>query len=361
MPSKFYRDRPYNDLPLLPPSEEAETRAVLKLAVSARSAVEGLKHAGKTIPNQTVLLRAIVLQEARSSSEIENIVTTNDDLYRALSKEDESTNPQTKEVLRYASSVWQGFDLVQRGKRLDASVYSDLASMILQNEVKVRASTGTRVGNPRTREVIYTPPEGVDVISRLLDNLVDFQYGPSELDPLVKVAIGHYQFEATHPFHDGNGRTGRVLKILWMVEKGLLDLPVLYLSRAIIESKSEYYAHLRRVTEQAQWEPWISYFLEIIEVTALETRRRIEVIRRAVDEAKLKARERAPKIYSSELIDLVFSQPYTRISCLEAAGIAKRQTASLYLKELERIGLLRSQTHWRETIYVNDELMTALT
>lgn len=351
---------PYNDLPMLPPSADVESRPVLRKAIAARAALEGLKYAGRSIPNQTVLLRSIVLQEARSSSEIENIVTTNDELYRAFSSDEESSSPQTKEVLQYSRAVWHGYELVRKHHVLDEIAFKDLATIIKRTPIEIRRGFGTRIGNARTGDIIYTPPEGEENIRKLLENLVSYQLEQSDLDPLICTAIGHYQFEAIHPFPDGNGRTGRVLNILWMVEKALLEVPVLYLSRAIIDSKAEYYAGLRGVTERMDWEAWISYFLEIIEVTAIETRRRIELIRQLIDAAKLKARSLAPKIYSSELIDLVFDQPYTRIAFLERAGIAKRQTASKYLQELAAIGLLRSQREWKEALYVNDALMEAL-
>lgn len=356
----FVRDKPFNELPMLPPKREIETKPILKKVISARTALESLKQAGKTIPNQAVLLRSIVLQEARSSSEIENIVTTDDELYKAFSQTDLSDDPHAREILRYADAIWYGHKLVASKTTIGAEEFCQLASIIKESRIGIRTSAGTRIGNPSTGQVIYTPPEGTGRLQYLLENLVQFQAETDEFDPLVKIAIGHYQFEAIHPFIDGNGRTGRVLNIIWMLEKELLELPVLFLSRAIIDSKSEYYGGLRSVTERQEWEAWVAYFLDLVEITAIETRRRIELIHRMVNEAAELVRAQLPNIYSKELIDLVFSQPYTRIRFLEEAGIAKRQTASGYLKKLEAVGLLRSHITWRDTIYVNDALMNAL-
>lgn len=357
----FPRTVPFNDLPPLPPRAEVETKRTLKLAIKARAALSDLKGSGKLIPNQAMLVRAIVLQEAKLSSEIENIVTTNDDLYKALSKDSLDGNPHTKEVLRYGDAVWTGFDHLQKGKLLTPSLFSELATIINDVQTDVRKLPGTRIANPNTKEIVYSPPEGEGTLRRLLNNLCEFMYDDADdIDPLIKLAVVHYQFEAIHPFPDGNGRTGRVLNILYLVERRLLDLPVLYLSRYIIQNKGDYYRGLRSVTEEGAWEEWVAYMLQSIETTAIETRNRIEQIHAAMNEAKQTIKEKAPKMYSHELVELIYSQPYTRISFLEERGLAKRQTASTYLKNLEKLGLLVGIKVWRETLYLNPTLMRLL-
>jgi len=353
----YSRTEPYNQLPKMPPAAELETKSVLKLTIQARAALEGLKYAGRLIPNQGLLVQALVMQEARSSSEIENIVTTNDDLYRSMGQADETADPQVKEVLRYSKALWQGHS---RGEISTVDV-PELAAAILDHQVEFRNRPGTRIGNPSTGEIIYTPPVGAERIRDLLDNVLGFVRDAGPVDPVVRIAAAHYQFEAIHPFLDGNGRTGRILNILWMCQLGLLEVPVLYMSRAIIESRTEYYQRLRAVTERQDWNGWIEYFVDVVHITALETRRRIEHLQRMIHEAKLEIREKLPKIYSAELVELVFSQPYIRIENVVAAGLVKRQAASLYLQQLEGIGVLRQRKLWRETLYVNDALMTALT
>lgn len=357
----FKRDKPYNDLPLLPPLQELETKAVLKAAIEAHRALADLRGVARAIPNQGILVRAIALQEARLSSEIEHIVTTNDELYRALSQEDTKSNPQTKEVLRYGDATWRGFGRLNKGLPLDRDMFAALASEILQGEVAVRKGAGTRVGNPVSGQVVYTPPIGENLLNKMLDNLSEYLSAKEGPDPLVRLAVGHYQFEAIHPFRDGTGRVGRVLNVLYLVQQGLLDLPILYLSRAILEDKNAYYLGLREVTERQAWEEWILYILNLLTDTAIETRRRIEVVQRELLESIEIARTQMTRGYSRELLELIFEQPYTRIAFLERKGIAKRQAASEYLQELERIGLLRGIKQGREMYYVNDRLLEALT
>ncbi len=294
------------------------------------------------------------------SSEIENIVTTNDDLYRALSNEDLRTDARTKEVLRYGSAVWHGFETLNNGGRLDIPLLERLAQEVLGEPMRIRRGPGTRIGNPRTQEIVYTPPEGQPLLLQLLNNLLGYLSASDGIEPLAKLAVGHYQLEAIHPFRDGNGRVGRILNVLYLVQQGLLDQPILYLSRAILDDKATYYRGIRSVTEQQSWEPWILYMIEAIQTTALETRRRIEVIRREIDQAAMVARQSMRRGYSQDLVNLIFEQPYTRIRFLERAGIAKRQAASEYLRELERAGLLRGEKRGREMYYINEGLLRAL-
>ncbi len=359
----FDRDRPYNDLPLLPPRAELESRVVLKKAISANAALAELKGVGELIPDQTVLIQTLGLQEAKLSSEIENIVTTNDELYRAFVEDGEHANPQTKEVLRYKDALWHGFRAVkERGMPLTTRLFEELFQVIKESQDGVRRLPGTKLANPQG-EVIYTPPEGEGVIRDKLANLEGFinEDGEDDLDPLVKLAVMHYQFEAIHPFPDGNGRTGRILNILYLVSRGLLDLPVLYLSRYIIEHKNDYYLGLRGVTERGEWEPWVIHMLTAVEQTAALTRDRILRIRRLMHEGGELVRGQAPNVYSKDLMEVIYRHPYTRIKFLEEAGIAQRKTASTYLRELERLGLLRSVKAGREVYYINDRFLDLLT
>lgn len=352
------RATPNNKLPLLPPPIELETKRTLKKA--ANKALAELRRAGDLIPNQAVLIRAILLQEAKVSSEIENIVTTNDELYRAFSDDAERADASTKEVLRYEESLWHGFQHLQQKGLLTSRLFVEIAQIIKEHEINIRKLPGTRVANRRTGEPIYAPPEGENLIRSFLDNLSEYLYAEDGVDPLIKMAAAHYQFEAIHPFPDGNGRTGRVLNVLYLIDCGLLGIPVLYLSRYIIQNKAAYYEGLRRVTEEQAWEDWIVYMLDGIEQTAMDTKNRIVRIRDAIVEAANIAKASMIKGYSKELIELIFQQPYTRIPMLERAGIAKRDAASNYLRELDRIGLLRRSKHGRDMLYLNSKLLEIL-
>jgi len=350
----------YNDLPLLPPSGELETQRVLKLLVQARVSLERLNLACRLVPNASVLLRAIALQEAKLSSEIENIYTTHDELYRALSHAQNPTDPNAKEVMRYQDALWFGFNHVKSGEKIDRSLCVELARKIKQQMIDIRQKPGTQIANGQTGEIVYTPPEGAARIAAMMDNVCEYASRHDPTDPLVKMAVAHYQFEAIHPFPDGNGRTGRVLNILLLVQEGLLEWPVLYLSKYFIQNRKDYYAGLRGITEHGDWETWITFMLEGVHQTACSTHEKLEQIRSAVAVAIEQARERAPKAYSKELVELIFEQPYTRIPTLEARGIAKRQTASVYLQELCRAGLLTPHKSGRDMVFVNDSLLRIL-
>lgn len=356
----FDPHRPYNDLPLLPPPVDLESKAVLKKAINANKALAELKGAGELIPDQTLLIQSIGLQEAKLSSEIENIVTTNDELYRAFADDGQRTNPHTKEVLRYKDALWHGFRAIRQENRpLTTRLFEELFQIIKETSAGVRQTPGTKLANPMG-DVIYTPPEGATVIRDKLANLEAFLYAEDGIDPLIKLAVIHYQFEAIHPFTDGNGRTGRIVNILYLIEAGLLDIPVLYLSRHIIDYKNDYYTGLRQVTEANCWEPWTLYMLHAIEQTARATRERILAIRDALNESVERVRIDLPKMYSKDLVELLFRQPYCKIRFLEAAGIAQRKTASHYLQELARIGLLSPVKAGREMYYLNTALLKIL-
>jgi Fic family protein len=358
----FDKDRPYNDLPLLPPNAELETKAVLKQALSASRALAELKVAGALIPNQSVLLSTLGLQEAKISSEIENIVTTNDELYRAFADQEPLMNNATKEVLSYGEALWFGFHALKSGRPISTRLIEEIGVIVKPSAGGIRRVPGTKIANTAS-ETIYTPPEGEAVIRDKLANLEKFIYSQSEteLDPLVKMAVIHYQFEAIHPFSDGNGRTGRILNILYLIEAGLLEIPVLYLSRFIIENKASYYAGLRAVTESEAWEAWVLYMLRAVEQTALETSQKIRDIQTLMQHTADLVREKLPKVYKKELIELLFFQPYTKIRFLEQAGLARnRQTASEILRALTDLGVLESTKIGREWYFLNPRFLELL-
>lgn len=357
----FDPSKPYNDLPDLPPAYDIETKATLRKAISANRALAELKGLGMTLPNQSVLIDSLIFQEARVSSEIEQIVTTNDALYKAMAMpSDANIDPATKEVIRYREALWTGFgNLTVRGI-LTTNDLVKIVNTIRRNESGIRRIAGTVLNNPTNDEIIYTPPNGEDIIRQKLSNLENYIHAVDNVDPLLKMAVIHYQFEAIHPFHDGNGRTGRILNILYLIQQKLLDKPILYLSRYIIENKGEYYRRLRMVTENHEWEPWILYMLDAIEETAAETKNEINDIRTAIESSSVQIRALYPEVYSKELMELLFRRPYTLVQHLVDQGIAKRQTAATYLRKLEKAGILRSMKSGRENIFINIRLFDLL-
>jgi Fic family protein len=353
--------QPYNNLPPLPPPVDVETKAILKKAISAGRTLAELKGLGGVIPNQSMLVNTLVLQEARASSEIENIITTNDALFRALTANNPNADPATKEVLRYREALWTGYNSLTKNRRLNTDLFVKTVQIIKKDRKSIRNVPGTVIANRITGAVIYTPPAGEPLIRKKLKELETFIHTADDIDPLVKLALIHYQFEAVHPFFDGNGRTGRIIIIYYLLHKGLLDLPVLYLSKYIIDRKSEYYRLLRQVTERSAWEPWILYMLDAVETTAALTRQQILDIRALMDDTVTFAKNKLPaRVYSKELIELVFRQPYTKGQLLVDAGIAERKTAADYLQELEMIGILKRKKVGRENLYLNEKLYKLL-
>jgi Fic family protein len=358
---KFDPNKPFNDLPLLPPRADVETKSILKKAITANRALAELKGLGETIPNQALLVNSLILQEAKASSEIENIITTNDALFKAFTANTSQVDPATKEVLRYREALWEGYNALKERPILSTNLFVTIVQTIRKNLAGIRNTPGTKLANGATGEVVYTPPEGETIIRDKLKNLEDFIHAEDDLDPLIKLALIHYQFEAIHPFTDGNGRTGRIINILFLILHGLLDLPVLYLSKAIIERKNDYYRLLRQITRKNEWEPWTLYMLASVEETATFTRERILAIRSLMLETMEKARRELPRrVYSKELIELLFHQPYCKIAFLVDAGIASRNIASNYLNELVKINILKKEQIGRETLYLNDKLYDLL-
>ncbi len=359
--AEFDPGKPYNDLPLLPPpAEQIETTAILKQCINARVALAELKQAAELIPNAAVLVNTLPLLEARASSEIENIVTTTDKLFEFADINEEKADAATKEALRYRAALFEGSKMVRRGM-LTTDIAIHLCSTIKDLELDVRDTSATTLKNRASGKLIYTPPIGQKLLIEKLDNWQSFMHDATHIDPLVRMAVLHYQFEAIHPFADGNGRTGRIMNILFLVEQGLLDTPILYLSRHVIQHKSDYYRLLLDVTTKQAWGPWILFILEGVEETCVWTTEKIKAIRELMQHTSEFMQTQLPKIYSWELVESLFKQPYCRIGNLVAAGIAKRQTASVYLKLLADLGVLREVKSGRETLFIHPKYIELLT
>jgi Fic family protein len=351
---------PYDDLPPLPPSQlDIETPEVLKACIRARVALAELKQASELIPNASVLVNALPMLEARASSEIENIVTTTDNMFRYLESSDASADSATKEALRYRRALFEGAKMVRQGP-ISVKMAIEICRTIKNTQIDIRDGSGTSLRNNATGEVVYTPPEGKALLEKKLENWSAFLRTASDFDPLVRLAIQHYQFEAIHPFADGNGRTGRVINVLYLVEQGLLEKPILYLSRYIIQNKADYYRALQDVTARGEWVPWVMYMLHGVEETCLWTTDKIRSIRELMSHTAEYVQRRLPKMYSWELVQLLFMQPYCRIAHLVDAGIAKRQTASVYLKQLAQVGILDEIKAGRESLFVHPKYIELL-
>ncbi len=351
--------RPHNDLPRLPPGADIETRAILKRCVGARTALAELRLAGQLIPDQDVLIHTIPNLEARASSEIENIVTTNDALFREVSLGDTEATPATKEAARYRAALYLGAEALKT-RPLTTRLAVEMCRAIKGVELDIRRAPGTALRNTYTGEVIYTPPEGNELLRDLLANWERFLNEPSDIDPLIRMAVQHYQFEAIHPFPDGNGRTGRLLNILSLIQDGLLDLPTLYLSRYILATRADYYRLLGGVTSQQDWEPWILYMLTAVEVTSRWTTQKVKAIQALMTETNAYVRNNAPKIHSRELVELIFTRPYCRIGNLVEKGIAQRHTASFYLRELAKLGVLEEEKVGRDKVFLHRKYLDVL-
>ena len=355
----FDPNRPFNSLPNLPPTADTETKAILRCCIGARAALADLQASGRLIPNQSMLINSIPLLEAQASSEIENIVTTTDQLFRYANAAAGQADPATKEALRYRTALYRGFQMLKRSP-VSTTMAVEVCRTIKNVNLDIRKTPGTALISGTTNEVIYTPPDGEEVLRAKLANWERYIHEDDEIDPLIRLAVMHYQFEAIHPFIDGNGRTGRVLNLLYLVDKGLLDIPVLYLSRHIIQNKARYYQHLLDVTTQQAWEKWIIFILEAVRTTAEWTSAKIHAIRELLDETAAAIRQKQPRVYSHELAERIFVNPYCRISDLVEAGIAKRQTAATYLKALVAEGFLEELKAGRENLYINPPLLALL-
>ena len=355
----FDPTKPFNDLPDLPPPGDVETKEILKLCIEARAALARVDAEARLLPNPDVLINAMSLLEAKDSSEIENIVTTQDELFKQAQLGDARMDSATKEALGYRAALFEGWQSLKEHP-LSTRTAVRVCRRLKGAEYDIRKVPGTTLKSDLTGEVIYTPPVGEDLLRAKLANWERFIHDSTDLDPLVRLAIQHSQFEAIHPFIDGNGRTGRILNVLFLIEQGLLRYPILYLSREILKTREGYYVGFRDVTEQRNWAWWISYVLRLIDVSCITTNVTIVRIQRLILHTETYARTRDPKLPIRELSDVIFAQPYCRIANLVERGIAKRQTASEYLQRLVAIGILAEERVGNEKLFVHTKLRQLL-
>jgi len=356
---KFDRKVPYNDLPLLPPKADIETKQILRKAISAGRTLAQLNGTLLNLPNPTLFLDTIYLQEAKASSEVENIITTNDELYKSFVADRKIENSATKEVLSYKEALWLGLEELKTKPFITTNLCVKIVQCIKQNNASIRNTPGTTLSNTQG-EVIYTPPSGEQIIREKLANLEKFINEDETIDPLIKMAILHYQFEAIHPFSDGNGRTGRILLLLYLKISGLLDTPAIYLSEYIIKNKIEYYRCLKDVTEKNEWEDYILYMLDMIEVTANNGLKRLNKITVAMEDTAIEIKKKLPKVYSKDLIEILFRLPYTKRQHLIDENIGNLKTVGNYLISLEENGFLKSEKVGKEKLYLNQRLLKIL-
>lgn len=355
----FKPDIPYNDLPMLPPAVDLETKPIMLKIVKASRSLSELNGALRNLPNPTLFLDTIHLQEARSSSEIENIITTNDELYRDLVADRTEGIPAVKEVLRYKEALWLGLERIEQRPFISTNLCVDIVQCIKQNTAGIRVTPGTVLANS-LGEILYTPPSGEAVIRDKLANLERFINEHENLDPLIKMALLHYQFEAIHPFADGNGRTGRILMLLYLKLTGLLSVPAIYLSDYIIRNKQQYYQLLRGVTEKDDWQPYVMFMLDMVDVTAKKAMGQLHSIVTLMDTMSVQIKQQVPLAYSKELVEILFRLPYTKRQVLVDAGLGTLKTVGNYLSWLEEAGFLTSEKFGREKLYINKDLLHIL-
>lgn len=351
----------YEPLPL-PPKVGFETVPILKKLGDARDALAELRGVCSSIPNQGILISTLSLQEAKDSSAIENIITTHDDLYRSDTAAKLFVSPAAKEVHCYAEALRSGFTMVKDSGLLTNRHILEIQGILEQNGAGFRKIPGTALRNDLTGEVVYEPPQDGRKVLSLMSDLEHFINDDAFCDwhPLIKMAVLHHQFESIHPFYDGNGRTGRIVNILYLVKQGLLHTPVLYLSRFINRNKNDYYRLLQAVRDQGAWQDWVLFMLTGVERTAIQTSCLIEGIRGLMLAYKHKLREERPKIYSQDLLNVVFSHPYSKIDFLVREMGINRITATRYLDELEAIGLMHKMKIGRSNYYINTQLFDLL-
>jgi Fic family protein len=349
------------ELNVLPPPFDFETVPILKKTASTHRYLAELKGISETIPNQSILINTLSLQEAQDSSAIENIITTQDDLYKDVLFPEYSRNIAAKEVRRYAKALKTGYELIRSSQLLTINHIVEIQQELEKNRAGIRKIPGTELKNESTGEVIYTPPQNENEIRALLTNLETFMNDDSffTVDPLIKMAIIHYQFESIHPFYDGNGRTGRIINVLYLVLKELLNIPVLYLSHSIVETKSEYYRLLQSVRTNNSWEEWILYMLDCVEVTSKRTIQIVQAIRTALMDYKHKIRSNH-KFYTQDLINHLFAHPYTTIESFERDLGISRLTSAKYLDILTSDGFLKKEKYGRSYCYINVALIGIL-
>jgi Fic family protein len=348
-----------NSLPL---QIDVQTVPILKKLTSARAALAELKGLITSIPNQNILIETLTLREARESSAIENIISTIAEVYQSNLFSGELISVSTKEIQSYATALKRGFELVKKNNLLTNNIILEIQQTLERNNAGFRKLEGTKLLNDRTGEIVYTPPHEYDTIVELMQNLEQFinDDSISDLDPLIKMAIIHHQFESIHPFYDGNGRTGRIINILYLVQKDLLHLPILYLSSYLIKHKADYYKLLQQVRETNEWENWILYMLQAVQETAKESITMITGIKSEMQRFKNILKTKLPKIYSQYLLNNLFKYPYTKIEFIERDLKVSRNTAIKYLTDIEKEGLLQKQKIGRNNFYLNQTLFSLL-
>jgi len=355
----FDKNTPYNNLPPLPPRMDIETKAVLRKTITAGRKLAEMNRALRTLPNPTLFIDTIYMQEARASSEVENIITTNDELYRSLVSDYSPEYAAAKEVLCYKEALWLGMRYIAKKPFITTNLCVSIVQCITGNTDSIRKLPGTTLSNTRG-EVVYTPPTGEKLIRDKMARLEKFINTNDSLDPLIKMALMHYQFEAIHPFADGNGRTGRVLLLLYLKLSGLLETPAIYLSEYIIRNRVDYYKRLREVTEKGYWEKYILFMLDMVEETAISGLKRLNDINAAIDKMSGEMRKSVPKIYSRELVETIFRLPYTKRQVLMEGKLGNAKTVGNYLRTLEQKGFLKSSMVGKEKLYLNSRLMKIL-
>jgi len=351
-----------SDIPFLPPQIDVETKAVLRKTAEAHRFLAELKGIAASIPNQSIFIDTLSLQEARESSAIENIISTFDDVYQSNYQAQSFASPAAKEVHAYSKALNKGFELVSKQGILTNKIILEIQQEIEHNKAGFRRLPGIKLMNQATGETVYEPPQDYDTILSLMSNLEVFINDDAlcDADPLVKMAIIHHQFESIHPFYDGNGRTGRIINILYLIKNDLLTLPILYLSRYIIRHKADYYRLLQEVRKTGNWEAWILYMLEVVIQTSQSTIQLITQMREAMLQYKQDIRTNAPKIYSQDLLNNLFRYPYTKIEYLMQDLHVSRNTAIRYLEQLENLDLIIKQKIGRDNYFINKALLELL-
>ena len=353
-----------NTLNKLPPRKNdqlinVETKEIMKETIKAHRFLAELKGYSDIVPNKNILISALTLNEAKDSSEIENIITTHDALFKALSSNKEA-NKMPKEVINYHKAIWHGYNIIKENEILTTNMIVEIQKKVKQNNAGIRKQMGTVLRNDQTGEVIYTPPGNEKIIRSLMKNLEDYINEESDVDPLIKMAVAHYQFEAIHPFYDGNGRTGRIINVLYLVMKDLIDSPILYLSKYILENRSKYYKSLQSVTEDNDWESWILYILKGIQKTSKDSITLLKTINTLINETTEIIETHPKSLYSKKLIDLIFEKVYTKISDVEKHLDVTRKTASKYLNSLVDMNILEVEKVGRSKIFINHKLKDIL-
>ena len=351
-------DQPFDGIPLLPPAVDLESKAVLKQCIRARAALGELKQSAELIPNQGMLIKTIPLLEAKASSEIENIITSHDEIF--ADRGEESAPGAVKEVRHYVEALKVGFDDVRASGLIRLKTLLEVQVRIEPKKAGLRKLPGTVLKNPATGRIVYEPPQSAAEVEALMGNLVEFLHAEDDLNPLLRMAIAHHQFESIHPFYDGNGRTGRILNLLILQKEGLLDLPVLYLSRYITTTKGEYYRLLQETRDKGLWKEWCLYMVRGVSMTARSEIALVKALRDLMKETKERIRTRLEKIYSQDLLNNLFHHPYTKIEFVEKELGVSRVTASKYLELLVAEGILRKERKGKSNFFINEPLFQLL-